>query len=128
MHMSLLGVFAAIGLALTLIGVYGVVSYAVARRTKELGIRMAMGAASGDVVRMVLWQGMRLVALGGGIGVLGAMAAARVIAGELYGVTPNDPRTFASAAILILLVGCFACWIPARRATRVETIEVLRYE
>jgi putative ABC transport system permease protein len=77
---------------------------------------------------MVLWQGMRLVALGGGIGVLGGMAAARVIASELYGVTPNDPRTFASAAILILLVGCFACWIPARQATRVETIEVLRYE
>ncbi len=128
MHMSLLGVFAAIGLALALIGVYGAVSYSVARRTKEFGVRMAMGAASGNVVRMVLWQGMRLVALGSAIGILGGLAAARVIASELYGVTPSDSGTFASAAILILLVGGLACWIPARRATRVDPLEALRYE
>jgi predicted permease len=128
MQMSLLGVFAAIGLALALIGVYGVVSYSVARRTQEFGVRVALGARSLDVVRMVLWQGLRLVALGGAIGVLGGLAAARVIASELYGVTPNDPGTFTGAVLLILIVGSLACWMPARRATKVHPIEALRHE
>ena len=128
MHMSLLGVFAGIGLALALIGVYGVVSYSVARRTKEFGVRMALGAGWAEVLRMVLWQGLRLVALGSAIGVLGALAATRVIASELYGVTPSDPWTFAGAVMLILVVGSLACWIPARRATRVDPLEALRYE
>ncbi len=128
MHMSLLGVFAGIGLALALIGVYGVVSYSVARRTKEFGVRMALGAGWAQVLRMVLWQGLRLVALGSAIGVLGALAATRVIASELYGVTPSDPWTFAGAVMLILVVGGLACWIPARRATKVDPLEALRYE
>ena len=128
MHMSLLGVFAGIGLALALIGVYGVVSYSVARRTKEFGVRMALGAGWTEVLRMVLWQGLRLVALGTAIGVLGALAATRVIASELYGVTPSDPWTFAAAVVLILIVGGLACWIPARRATKVDPLEALRYE
>jgi predicted permease len=128
MHMSLLGVFAGIGLMLALIGVYGVVSYSVARRTKEFGVRMALGAGWAEVLRMVLWQGLRLVALGSAIGVLGALAATRVIASELYRVTPSDPWTFAGAVVLILLVGGLACWIPARRATKVDPLEVLRYE
>jgi predicted permease len=128
MHMSLLGVFAGIGLMLALIGVYGVVSYSVARRTKEFGVRMALGAGWAEVLRMVLWQGLRLVALGSAIGVLGALAATRVIASELYRVTPSDPWTFAGAVVLILLVGGLACWIPARRATKVDPLEALRYE
>jgi putative ABC transport system permease protein len=128
MHMSLLEVFAGIGLMLALIGVYGVVSYSVARRTKEFGVRMALGAGWAEVLRMVLWQGLRLVALGSAIGVLGALAATRVIASELYGVTPGDPWTFAGAVVLVLLVGGLACWIPARRATKVDPLEALRYE
>jgi predicted permease len=128
MHMSLLGVFAGIGLMLALIGVYGVVSYSVARRTKEFGVRMALGAGWAEVLRMVLWQGLRLVALGSAIGVVGALAATRVIASELYRVTPSDPWTFAGTVVLILLVGGLACWIPARRATKVDPIEALRYE
>ena len=128
MHMSLLGVFAAIGLGLALIGVYGVVSYSVARRTKEFGVRMALGAGPSDVLRMILWQGIRLVAFGGAIGILGAVAATRVIASELYGVTSNDPRTFLGAVALLLIVGGLACWIPARRATKVDPLESLRYE
>jgi predicted permease len=128
MHMSLLGVFAGSGLMLALIGVYGVVSYSVARRTKEFGVRMALGAGWAEVLRMVLWQGLRLVALGSAIGVLGALAATRVIASELYGVTPSDPWTFAGAVVLVLLVGGLACWIPARRATKVDPLEALRYE
>jgi putative ABC transport system permease protein len=128
MHMSLLGVFAGIGLMLALIGVYGVVSYSVAGRTKEFGVRMALGAGWAEVLRMVLWQGLRLVALGSAIGVLGALATTRVIASELYGVTPSDPWTFAGAVVLILLVGGLACWIPARRATKVDPLEALRYE
>ena len=128
MHMSLLGVFAGIGLALALIGVYGVVSYSVARRTKEFGVRIALGAGWTGVLRMVLWQGLGLVALGCAIGVLGALAATPVIASELYGVTPNDPWTFAGAVVLILVVGGLACWIPARRATKVDPLEALRYE
>jgi predicted permease len=128
MHMSLLGVFAGIGLALALIGVYGVVSYSVARRTKEFGVRMALGAEWTGVLRMVLWQGLRLVALGCAIGVLGALAATRVLASELYGVTPSDPWTFAGAVVMILGVGGLACWIPARRATKVDPLEALRYE
>jgi predicted permease len=128
MQMSLLGVFAVMGLALALIGVYGVVSYSVARRTKEFGVRVALGAGSADVVRLGLWQGLRLVALGGAIGALGGLTATRVIASQLYGVTPNDPSTFAGAILLILIVGSLACWIPARRATKVNPIEALRYE
>jgi ABC-type antimicrobial peptide transport system permease subunit len=128
MHMALLGVFAGIGLVLALIGVYGVVSYSVARRTKEFGVRMALGAGWAEVLRMVLWQGLWLVALGSAIGVLGSLAATRVIASELYGVTPSDPWTFAGAVELILAVGGLACWIPARRATKVDPLEALRYE
>jgi ABC-type antimicrobial peptide transport system permease subunit len=89
---------------------------------------MALGAGWAQVLRMVLWQGLRLVALGSAIGVLGALAATRVIASELYGVTPSDPWTFAGAVMLILVVGGLACWIPARRATKVDPLEALRYE
>jgi predicted permease len=128
LHAALLGIFAAVGLAVALLGVYGVVSYSVARRTQEIGVRMALGAARADILRMVLRQGMTLVALGAAIGTAGALGATRAIASELYGVTPTDPATFAAAIALMLLVGCLACWIPARRAVRVDPLIALRYE
>jgi len=128
MHTVLLGVFAGVGLMLALLGVYGVVSYSVARRTQEIGVRMALGAARADVLRMVLRQGLTLVACGAVIGAVAALGAVRVIASELYGVKSSDPRTFFGAAALILIVGCLACWTPARRAMRVDPIVALRYE
>jgi predicted permease len=128
MHAVLLGVFAGIGLALALLGVYGVVSYSVARRTQEIGVRMALGAGQADVLRMVMRQGLTLVACGAAIGAAGALAATRVIASELYGVKSSDPWTFSGGVALILIVGCLACWVPARRAMRVDPMVALRYE
>ena len=128
LHAELLGVFAGLGLALALLGVYGVVSYSVVRRTQEIGVRMALGAAQRDVMRMVLRQGLTLVALGAAIGSAGALAAVRVIASDLYGVAPSDPWTFAGGIALLMAVGGLACWIPARRAMRVDPMVALRYE
>jgi putative ABC transport system permease protein len=128
LHTVLLGVFAAIGLSLALLGVYGVISYSVSRRTQEIGVRVALGAGPDDVLRMVMWQGLALIACGAAIGVVAAVAMTRFIAGELYGVKPNDPVTLLAAFVLILLVGSTACWIPARRAMRVDPIVALRYE
>jgi putative ABC transport system permease protein len=128
LHTALLAIFAFLGLAVALLGVYGVVSYSVARRTQEIGVRMALGAARGDVLRMVLRQGLKLVALGAAMGTVGALAATRVLASELYGVTPTDPRTFLAAIALMLIIGCLACWFPARRAMCVDPLVALRYE
>ncbi|MGB9465256.1 MAG: FtsX-like permease family protein [Candidatus Acidiferrum sp.] len=128
MHTAILGIFAALGLAAALLGVYGVVSYSVARRTQEIGVRMALGAARSDFLRMVLRQGLTLVAFGAAIGAAGALGATRVLTSELYGVTPTDPATFSAAIALMLLVGGFACWIPARRAMRVDPMVAFRYE
>jgi putative ABC transport system permease protein len=128
MHTVLLGVFAGVGLTLALLGVYGVVSYSVARRTQEIGVRMALGATRANVLRMVLRQGLTLVACGAVIGAAGALGAVRVIASELYGVKSGDPWTFFGGAALILIVGCLACWVPARRATQIDPIVALRYE
>ena len=128
LHTVLLGVFAAVGLSLALLGVYGVVSYSVARRTQEIGVRMALGAGQSTVLRMVLRQGLTLVACGAALGAVGALAAVRVIASELYGVKSTDPGTFLAGTALILIVGCLACWVPARRAMRVDPMVALRYE
>jgi len=128
MHTVLLGTFAAIGLALVLLGVYGVVSYSVARRTQESGIRVALGAARADVLRMILRQGFALLSIGAMIGVAGALALTRFIASELYGVKPGDPLTFGAAIFVILCVGGLACWVPARRAMRVDPLVALRHE
>jgi putative ABC transport system permease protein len=128
LHTTLLGIFAAIGLMLALLGVYGVVSYSVARRTQEIGVRMALGAGKAEVLRMVLRQGLTLVAIGAAVGTAGALGAVRVIASELYGVQPSDPWTYAGGIALILLVGCLACWVPAHRAMGVDPMVALRHD
>jgi predicted permease len=128
LHTVLLAVFAAIGLTLALLGVYGVISYSVTRRTQEIGVRVALGAAPGDVLRMIMRHGLGLIALGALIGLAAALTMTRFIAGELYGIKPNDPVTLLMALLLILFVGGTACWIPARRAMRVDPIVALRYE
>ena len=123
-----LGVFAAVGLALVILGVFSVVSYTVARRTHEIGIRMALGATRGHVLSMVLGMGVRLI--GGGIvaGVLLSLAATRVLASQLFDVAPSDPATLLAVAGLVAAAAFMACYLPARRATRVDPMVALRYE
>jgi predicted permease len=117
-----------VGLLLAAIGIYGVTAYAVARRTREFGVRVALGATRADVVGMVLRQGMGLAVAGSAIGLVLAAGASRLMASMLFGVTPIDPVTFAGAAILFAAVGLAACYMPARRATRIDPMEALRYE
>jgi len=124
----LLTVFAGIGFALALVGVYGVISYSVARRIQEIGIRMALGASPRDVLRMVIGQGLLPVAVGVAIGAAASFGLTRLVASQLYGVKPTDPATFLGATVLILLVAVLACCLPARRAMRVDPIVALRYE
>ncbi|MGH9768528.1 MAG: FtsX-like permease family protein, partial [Blastocatellia bacterium] len=124
----LLAIFAAVALTLAATGIYSVISYSVTQRTQEVGIRMALGAKPGDVVRLILKQGMALTLVGVAAGVLGALAAARVMSGLLYGVTATDPVTFTAISLLLTIVAMLACYLPARRAARVEPIAALRHE
>ena len=124
----LMGVFASVGLALVALGVFSVIAYTVARRTHEIGIRMALGAGSADVVRMVLWMGLKLVGLGVGVGLLASFAVTRVIANQLWEVSPRDPLTLVAAVAVVALAGLAACYFPARRATKVDPLVALRYE
>jgi putative ABC transport system permease protein len=126
--MTLLWIFAAFALVLSAVGVFGVMSYAVSRRTQEMAIRMALGAGRRDVLRLVLRQGLSITMLGVAVGIVTALALSRVMAGYVYGIRATDPLTFAAAALVLIGVSLLACYVPARRATRVDPIMALRCE
>jgi putative ABC transport system permease protein len=125
---TLLAIFASVALVLTIVGLYGVMSYSVAQRTNEIGIRMALGAQTRDVLSMIVRQGLLLVLLGLAIGLAGAFGLMKLISSLLFGVTTKDPWTFAAVAGLLAAVALLACYLPARRATKVDPMEALRYE
>jgi putative ABC transport system permease protein len=122
----LLGIFGALALALGAVGIYGVISYAVAQRRQEIGVRMALGASRGDVVRLVVGNGITLAGVGLALGVVLALAVTRLLASQLYDVGATDPLTFAATALVLGTVALLASWIPARRAARVQPTESLR--
>jgi putative ABC transport system permease protein len=123
-----LGSFAGIGLLLVVIGIFSVMGYTVALRTREIGIRMALGAQRGNILGMVLKSGFALIAAGALIGLLGSFALTRFIASQIWGVSVTDPWTFGAVVAVILIAGLVACMLPARRATRVDPLVALRYE
>jgi ABC-type antimicrobial peptide transport system permease subunit len=126
--MILLGAFAVLALGLATIGIYGVIAYVVGQRTQEIGIRMALGAQRRDVLGLILWQGTRLALGGVAIGTAAAFALTRLMSRLLYGVAATDPLTFALLAAILTLVAVAACYLPARRATRVDPVAALRWE
>jgi putative ABC transport system permease protein len=124
----LMTVFAGVGLVLVTVGVYSVLAYSTTRKTHEIGIRMALGAQGTDVLRMVVRTGLRLVAAGIAIGTLMSLALGRTIGNQLVSVTAYDPPTLAATTLLLAMTAAFACWIPARRAARVDPMVALRCE
>jgi ABC-type antimicrobial peptide transport system permease subunit len=127
-NMTLLSIFAGIALLLAVIGIYGVMAYSVQQRTQEIGIRMALGAQPGEVLRMVLRHGLMVCFVGIAAGISGAFAVIRLMKSLIFGVSPTDPVTFVSVTVLLAAVAFAACWIPARRASRVDPMVALRHE
>jgi ABC-type antimicrobial peptide transport system permease subunit len=125
---GMLGGFAALALTLACVGIYGVMAYLVTQQRHEIGIRLALGAHPGHILALILSRGAKLTATGVGIGIATALLVARLMRGLLFGVTPIDPVTFASVAFLLIFVALAACYIPARRAMRVDPMVALRYE
>ncbi len=128
LNLTLLSIFAGIAFVLAIVGIYGVMSYAVTQRTHEIGIRMAIGAQPSDVFKMILGQGMMLTIIGMAAGLLGAFGLTRLMATMLFNVKPTDPLTFGGVALLLLAIALIACYIPGRRATKVDPVNSLRYE
>jgi putative ABC transport system permease protein len=124
----LLSLFAALALLLAAVGVYGLLSFSVSRRTHEFGVRMALGAAPSDLMWMILWQGMKPLLWGVSLGLIASVLIARLIASLLYGVSPTDPWTFAGVTMLLVAAGLSACYIPARRILRVDPLQSLRHD
>jgi putative ABC transport system permease protein len=126
--LALLGTFALLALALAAVGLYGLISFSTSRRVHEIGVRMALGAQAGDILKMIVGEGLLLSLAGVALGTAGAFALTRFMAGMLFGVTPTDPPTYATISALLLLVALLASYIPARRATKVDPMTALRYE
>jgi ABC-type antimicrobial peptide transport system permease subunit len=127
-QMQLLAGFAGLALLLASLGIYGVLSYSVAQRRREIGVRMALGAQASDLVRLVVSQGIGPAAGGLALGLIAAYALAHLISGLLYEVSAHDPLTFGAAAAALLAIALLACWIPARRASKVDPLQALRFE
>jgi len=128
LYAVVLGMFAAVAVLLAAIGIYGVMTYSVTRRTREIGIRMALGAARADVIGLVVRQSLTLTVIGIGLGLIGAAAVTRYLSGLLFGVTPLDPTTFIGVAVAFTSVATLAASVPARRATKVDPLVALRCE
>jgi putative ABC transport system permease protein len=122
----LVGLFSAVALVLSAAGIYGVISYSVTQRTQEIGIRLALGAQRHDVLRLIVGQGVKLIAMGVVVGLIAAFLATRLLAGLLYGVETTDLPTITGVALLLALVAVLACWLPARRASALDPMIALR--